>query len=72
MKDRRKKWIEAGNRLAEDPTRVVSCPACGKATLEVFDVPLGDTGGVERYLRCPACGATESLLIRHPIIRLIE
>jgi hypothetical protein len=57
------RWVEAAKILAADRSARVLCPRHGDGYLEVTDVPLGD-GKVERYLRCPICGATN--VIRNP------
>jgi len=62
-------WVEAGKILGGDPTRAVPCPNCGKANLEVIDALLADGSGLERYLRCPACGANVAILMRNPVER---
>ncbi len=55
-----RRWVEAAKILAADPTAHVSCPRHGDGILEVIDVPVpGDPDTVERYLRCPVCGATK-------------
>lgn len=60
------RWVAAGTALAIDPLARVICPRCGSASLTVQDTPLGQTGGVERHLRCPTCGAYEAILMRRP------
>jgi predicted RNA-binding Zn-ribbon protein involved in translation (DUF1610 family) len=51
--------------MAKDPTASVLCPECGDADLVVEDVAFGDSRErIERYLSCPACGATNSVLSR--------
>ena len=57
------RWAEAAKILAADPTAQVLCPRHGDGYLVVTDVP-GPSGVVERYLRCPVCGATN--VIRNP------
>lgn len=60
------RWVSAGTALAIDPLARVTCPRCEEACLDVQDIPLGQTGGVERHLRCPTCGTYEAILIRRP------
>lgn len=56
MEIRIKKWIEAGEILAKDPTAIVICPACGKGRLLVKDEPISGLDAVDRYLVCDNCG----------------
>ncbi|MEP6649253.1 MAG: hypothetical protein ABJA74_04975 [Lapillicoccus sp.] len=57
------RWVEAAKILADDPRARVLCPRNEDEYLEVTDVPLeGDTEQVERHLRCPGCGASNSIL----------
>jgi uncharacterized C2H2 Zn-finger protein len=59
------RWVEAAKVLARDPTAQVLCPRHGDAYLQVTDVSATeDPSQVERYLRCPVCGATN--VIRNP------
>ncbi len=62
MKDETRRWVEAGNILAKEPKAVVICPSCQRAPLEVTDQALGDKK-VERHMRCPLCGAYNSILL---------
>jgi hypothetical protein len=55
--------IEAGKRLAIDPTVVVPCPVCGNANLVVQDVPIEGSKKFERIMRCLACGSQNILLM---------
>lgn len=60
-----KRWVEAAALLAADPEAQVRCPRNQDDFLEVTAVPLpGETGRVERHLRCPTCGAHNA--IRNP------
>lgn len=57
------RWVEAAKILGADPTAKVRCPRHDDDFLEVIDVPLpGRPGRVERHLRCPTCGAYNSIL----------
>ena len=57
-----KRWIEAGKVLAVDATAIVSCPVCGQSHLHVEDVRgKEDSSVIERIMRCPSCGAMNTL-----------
>lgn len=56
MEPRIKKWIEAGETLAKDPTAIVICPECEKGRLIVKDEPILGLDAVDRYLICDNCG----------------
>jgi predicted RNA-binding Zn-ribbon protein involved in translation (DUF1610 family) len=63
MESTSRKWIEAGKVLAQDPMAQVPCPTCGAEFLEVVDHPWDqDPSLSDRQLRCPQCGATETLV----------
>ena len=47
------KWIEVLKALESNPKGTIPCPGCGKANLEVIDVPAGMK--MERWIHCPAC-----------------
>lgn len=65
MKDESFRWIEAGKILAENPNARVVCPEKQDAELVVTDAsPQNNPEIIERYMRCPKCGASNSLLIR--------
>lgn len=52
-------WLEAGKILSKTPTANVPCPTCEKANLTVRDERWSqDPSYFERYLTCPACGAS--------------
>ena len=58
-------WVEAAKTLSADPSAQVLCPRNGDAYLTVEDVAdPADPTRVERYLRCPTCGAYN--VIRSP------
>jgi transcription elongation factor Elf1 len=54
----RRSWIAAAKQLSADPGARVTCPECGNATLEVTDQAWPDGSHLDRYLQCPACGAS--------------
>lgn len=56
-----KSWVEAGRALGLDPNAKVRCPNCAQADLVVQDQLVG-SGHWERHMRCPACGAYNSML----------
>lgn len=63
MKESSRRWIEAGKTLSEAPNAKVPCPVCGQADLSVTDGAASGTPPVfDRYMRCPACGATEVIV----------
>ena len=65
VSDEWKRWVDAASRLSEDPTAKVRCPRNGDEFLTVRDVPNpANPTQVERYLRCPGCGATN--VVRAP------
>lgn len=52
----RKRWVDAVNRLSEDPLAEVPCPNCGHAFLVVMKLAsLG--GSSEKQISCESCGA---------------
>jgi hypothetical protein len=59
-----KKWLEAGIKLAKDPTALVPCPDCGKKNLKVLDGKSGDL--LERWMQCPACFSLNTLRMSRP------
>ena len=67
MTNSRQLWVEAGCILSENPKAKVVCPECGKMPLNVKDVRFGANGAfIERHLRCPQCGARNSLRLHRP------
>lgn len=56
-----RRWIEAGKRLAVDPTAEVVCPVCQGANLMVTDVLWKDGIHLDRHIQCPECGARNVL-----------
>jgi ssDNA-binding Zn-finger/Zn-ribbon topoisomerase 1 len=60
MKDETKRWVEAGTTLGKHPGVPVKCPVCQQGNLEVQDQMLGG-GKFERHMRCPRCGAYNSM-----------
>jgi len=64
MTDETRRWTEAGKVLAADAQAQVSCPRCGLTALVVTDAsPPDDPSLIERHLRCPCCGAYNSILL---------
>jgi formate dehydrogenase maturation protein FdhE len=57
-----RRWVEAGITLSKEPKAVVMCPVCQRAPLGVMDQILGERK-VERHMRCPLCGAYNSILL---------
>src|SRR5579859_7773380 len=62
MKETSRRWHDAGITLAINPSAQVLCPQCEAARLTVTDAFAGDC--MERWMRCPACGAYSTLLKR--------
>lgn len=60
------RWIAAGIALGSDALAAVACPRCARGTLNISDVHAkSDPSRFERIMRCPSCGATNVLLMRH-------
>ena len=65
MRDDGKAWVEVGKAIAADAKVPVTCPVCAEATLEVWDVPWeAEPKRWERHMKCPACGAYNSLRMK--------
>jgi len=62
MNEESKRWIQAGVTLAREAKARVKCPVCQQAELDIQDQLLGD-GRFERHMRCPRCGAYNSMLM---------
>jgi len=56
-------WIEAATVLITNPYSQVLCPSCGLAFLTVEDERVDETH-IDRHLKCPNCGAHETVLKR--------
>lgn len=63
MKDH-SKWIEAAKQLVENQYAQVLCPECGMGFLGIEDNQVDETH-FERHLKCPNCGAHETVFKRH-------
>jgi hypothetical protein len=50
-----RKWREAANILAKDPTAKVKCPECGVGNLLVKDVLIEGQRKLDRYMQCDSC-----------------
>ena len=59
------KWIEAATVLITNPYSQVPCPNCGLSFLTIEDERLDDEH-FDRHLKCPNCGAHETVLKRVP------
>ena len=55
-------WLRAAEQLAKDPSALVTCPSCGKATLVTRDDRVWE-GKVERVFECKVCGKHGSVLV---------
>ena len=51
-----KRWREAANILAADPTAKVKCPECNNGYLKVKDEIIKQWNKLDRYMRCDNCG----------------
>lgn len=61
------RWIDAGTRLAKDPSAQVLCPRCARDYLLVEDERNpSDNEELERIMRCKNCGAMNVLRLRRP------
>jgi hypothetical protein len=59
-----KKWVEIAKIVSVDPKAIVKCPVCGVGQLLIWDEPAEhDPSRWERHMRCPVCGATNSILM---------
>jgi Zn finger protein HypA/HybF involved in hydrogenase expression len=56
-------WIEAATVLITNPHSQVLCPGCGLGFLTVEDECVDETH-IDRHLKCPNCGAHETVLKR--------
>ena len=54
-------WTDAGIILARNPTKEVECPNCSAANIEVSVHYVAGLTTFERILRCPSCGAVNTL-----------
>jgi len=62
MKPEIDRWIEAGTILVKNPQTRVLCPKNRDAYLVVTDAsPPENPHVIERHMRCPKCGAYNSL-----------
>jgi hypothetical protein len=61
-----RKWIDALIRFESEPDAEIPCPQCARGNLTMNDVRLSDTH-VERFLRCPKCGAHNSARQTRPL-----
>jgi transposase-like protein len=57
-----KAWVNAGIVLANDPTKLVPCPDCGEANLNVHDACVEGSDHFSRYMWCPSCKSRNILL----------
>jgi rubredoxin len=60
--DERDRWIEAA-KAAVDVSARITCPRCRKGMLLIEDERV-DATHQDRHLRCPDCGAHESIFMR--------
>jgi hypothetical protein len=61
----RARWLDAARRVDDGERENLLCPEHQDGYLEVRWVPAQDGVGGEYWLRCPACGAGNELLVRH-------
>ena len=62
--DAHARWIEAARLVAAGQRQGLRCPENQDGDLEVTWAAFRDQAGGEYWLRCPACGAHNELLIR--------
>jgi uncharacterized C2H2 Zn-finger protein len=68
MNDETQRWIEAGKAIAADPQAKIICPRCADEFLEVEDFSNPSAPDeIERVMKCPKCGAWNSLRLRRPV-----
>jgi uncharacterized C2H2 Zn-finger protein len=68
MNEETQRWVKAGSLISEDPKGLVKCPKCQKEYLEVQDIrDRSDPELLERYMKCPLCGAWNVLRLRRPV-----
>lgn len=66
MKRASLRWIEAGKVLSENPSAKVRCPENDDDFLVIEDaLPSANATHVERHIRCPKCGAYNSVLLEN-------
>ncbi len=58
-------WVKAAADLIRNPYAQILCPSCGLAFLTVEDEQL-DEQHIDRHLKCPNCGAHETVLKKTP------
>ncbi len=65
MRSQNMLWVQAAVILAKDPTVKVICPESSDDFLEVLDIASPtDASLIERHMRCPTCGAHNSMRMR--------
>lgn len=57
-----RRWLAAARELGRNSAAAVSCPVCGEGALQVQRIRYeADRSRFSRVLRCPQCGASESI-----------
>ena len=65
MSEQWKKWVEVAKEVSANSNADVRCPICNTAKLAVWDEHWEkDSNRWERHMRCPKCGATNSILMK--------
>lgn len=59
----RKRWINAGIALSQNPTARVPCPTCASEPLSTEEIQ-AYTGHMEMHFHCRACGRGEWMLLK--------
>jgi DNA-directed RNA polymerase subunit RPC12/RpoP len=65
-KERFRKWGEAANILAKNPTAKVRCPECSIGYLIVKDVLVESQNKLDRYMQCDNCSSYNVITMEIP------
>lgn len=64
-------WLDAAIKLDKDPNAVALCPKCSSANLRIRNV--WDSKNpkllIERIMTCPACSASNAILVNREMER---
>jgi len=57
-----RRWLAAAKVLGRNPAAAMPCPVCGEGILQGQGIRYeADPSRFSRVLRCPKCGASESI-----------